>query len=106
MNHRQSDYMQHKTGELEDAEREVKRLRTLVETEDLAESQRTVKYDDLIQALEFQIIEIRRQLDRLRGSGPGQWEDLRSNLDLATETLRNNLGNLEARISDPKISDQ
>jgi hypothetical protein len=99
MNHRRSDYIQQKEGELEAAVQELERLRTLVEVEELPESMRTVKYDDLIRALEFHVVEIRRQLDHISNRKAGRWEDLRGHLDLALDSLRDSLGNLEARVS-------
>jgi hypothetical protein len=99
MNHRRPEYIQQKEDELEAAVRELERLRTQVEMEELSESMRTVKYDDLIRALEFHVVEIRRQLDHISNSKGDRWEDLRANLDLALDSLRDSLGNLDARVS-------
>jgi hypothetical protein len=94
------DYLARKEDELEEAAQELKRLRTLVEMEDVPESLRTVKYDYLIRGLEFQVIEVRRQLDQLREGQEGRWLDLKENLDLATENLRASLETLDDRIAE------
>jgi hypothetical protein len=92
------DYLHQKQTELDAATSDIDSLRARAAREEAEKARHGIKYDDLLQSLEFQAIEAREKLDSLKESQESAWEDLKQSAEKSIDSLKASVKDLASKI--------